>query len=339
MIDTDAGSCAPGFELSGFSVRENQTTGEIIKSERYSRKRKLTIADMTRACAAAFQDYKCPTLGAVSGDKTLRDCVAVYILTDLHMGALGAAGEKLSDTVEAFERTFAELVRVTPATEEAIFLSLGDNAHIDSIFPFTPANRHYLECSASLDDILRDTVQLEADALALLAQKHRHVRAFAVGGNHDPTLSACVQQMLSLWYRGAPNIEIMALSPNWIVIPFERSLIVGEHGYRTTWKRRFEWASSLPESQKADYVWVCSGHRHVRAVQEWGERFVLEQVGTLNFKDGYAASGGFCGSRYLQSVTISGAGYEFQRNCVRWPIPDKQEVKTVWSKRKRKRSA
>lgn len=237
-----------------------------------------------------------------------KELLTVYPIGDPHIGMYAwheEAGEDFdlriaeSDLQSASER----LVSVSPASDEALILNLGDFFHADNQAGVTSRSGHKLDTDSRHGKVMRVGKDAMIALIDLALQRHNQVTVKNVIGNHDDITSYALALILDAYYNREPRVTV-DISPNpfWYY-RFGKVLIGTTHGHNVkpeilqgimAHDKPQDWGETLHR------YWYL-GHFHTKRVHEVGS-VLIEYFRTLAGKDAWTNEMGYRSGRDMNSI-------------------------------------
>lgn len=169
--------------------------------------------------------------------KTLDDWLTVYIFTDLHLGMYAWGEEAQEDwdlklAQDKFTTTFTQLVSMSKAGSQALFLGLGDLFHADNRDNRTEGHGHALDVDSRYDKVVGVGQDLFTHFTDMIAQNHDKVDVRLVQGNHDERTSVALAGFMRAWFRNEERIKVNSAVNPFCYHRFGVNLIGGHHGHK-----------------------------------------------------------------------------------------------------------
>jgi hypothetical protein len=264
-----------GFTVKRLSARFNsngEPVGGWLISEPSKERQLEALKQAVDDVVADMRGLSQPTPPPEFADT---DLLTVIPLGDPHFGMLAWAKESGEDfdleiaerlTVNAVDR----LCAMTPATETALLLNLGDFFHADNGSNRTPRGGNELDVDGRFQKIASIGFRAMIRCVDRLLQKHAKVIVRNNRGNHDPHQAAMLTIAMEAYYHENPRVTVDASPSGFFYYRFGRTLIGSTHGDGAKLAdlpiimasdRKDDWAAS-------DFrVWHC-GHFHHDQVKE-----------------------------------------------------------------------
>jgi len=308
-----------GFRIKGVSQyigKDGQVAGQWIKSDADAASREAIIR---AAIAALTEDVRGLAPITPPPDRVLADLLTVYPFGDPHIG-LKVWGKECGadfDLKEAERLTLAavdRLVSISPASDTAIILPLGDIFHADDQRNVTPGHGHQLDVDSRHVQVLHVGIRTFKRCILRALEKHRRVVVRFVSGNHDPHAVWALAFTIAAFFESEPRVFVdLSPSKHWY-FRHGRTLIGTTHGDTV----RHEalpgmMAADCPEDwgQTRHRYWL-TGHVHTQSVREFAG-VTCESFRTLAAADAYAAGKGYRAGRDMRAIVYSVDGGEIER--------------------------
>lgn len=275
-------------------------------------------SDFLERAKEAFQDIvPAPRINPPAEWNT--DLLTVYPIADAHIGmmAWGKETGEAYDTEAACARLtewIGRCVDLSPASDTAVILDVGDLMHADDSTNVTPASKHVLDVDTRHYRTLEATIATMAAAVDYAAQKHAKVIVRIMRGNHNPHSYMAVMLALKERYRLSDQVEIQATPQEFWVHTHGDCFFAAHHGDKTKAERLImfladeyakEWGST-----RHRHVWT--GHLHHHKSADIGGA-TWEQLRAMTARDAYAVSHAYCARAQLQGITFHKTRGEIQR--------------------------
>ena len=197
------------------------------------------------------------------------DLLTVIPLGDPHFGLLtwhSEVGEdfdlKIAEklTFDAVDR----LCALTPSSETAMLLNLGDFYHADNSNNRTPQNGNSLDVDGRFQLIAQVGLRAMARCIRRLLEKHSKVVVRNNRGNHDPHQAYMLSLALDALFANEPRVHVEMTPSSFYYYRFGKTLIGSTHGDGAKLPELpLIMASDAPADWAASTwrVWHC-GHFH-----------------------------------------------------------------------------
>jgi len=296
----------PGYHLRGVSTlvdahgKPKQTWVKTVKNQEDP----MAILDQFQIAVAnrnipQTKPVKAPTIA----DK---DLLTVYPIGDNHTGLLSWGEE----TGEDFDLHIVEknlyaavdhLVNLSPPSEQALIINLGDFYHADNPDSRTRSG-HVLDVDSRWAKVFRIGVMIMTRCIDRALEKHKKVNVISAVGNHDMCSALMLTTCLAHHYRTDPRVFIDTSPAMFHWFEFGECLLGVHHGHTAK-------AADLPAIMAFDKKeawartsfrqWYC-GHVHHSKVQEY-RGVTVEYFRTLAARDAWHAGQGYRSGRSMIS--------------------------------------
>lgn len=319
----DMGHTVPeGFHVRGVSTLYGAEGVKLqwVKSQRDAEHRHEVLVEAIRSIAEPFAGTgKAPA--RVEQTKSA-DLLPVLVWGDVHLGMLSWGEETGADFDLAIaERTLCaavdKLVALSPPSDQALIVSVGDLLHYDSMQAKTVHSGHVLDTDTRLPKIVRCAVRMIRWCIERALERHGRVKFVYVPGNHDAVGSVMLSIALSEFYSNEPRVEVDT-SPNpFRYHRFGKVLLGMVHGDRTK-------PQDLPGIMAADRPrdWgetttrrMLCGHVHHDQVKEF-RGCTVETFRTLAPKDAWHNIEGYRSGQDMKCIVFHGEHGEILRHTV-----------------------
>lgn len=276
-----------------------------------------------KAVAAALSE-ELPRAVPVAAPAALNDeLLNVYVLTDVHIGALCWAKETGEAwDLEIAERTlwgcFEMMISSAPPARHAYIAQLGDLLHSDSMKALTPASGHLLDQDGRFPKLVAVAVRVLRRIVDLALAKHERVTVLMADANHDPVSGMWLRAMFRALYENEPRIEVVDSEFPYYGHKHGDTMVCFHHGHLAKKEQLpllFATAFSRIWGETRHRV-VHVGHMHHTDEKEHNGMTVFQHP-TMAAKDAYAARGGWLSQRAANCVTYHKTHGEVSRIKVR----------------------
>lgn len=223
---------------------------------------------------------------------------------DPHFGAMSwpkETGQRWDlDTAETVHvETTRRLLERAPAAKRCLLVAMGDNLHVNSRKPLTPASGHLLDVDTrfpGMFDAGARTIRRGVDAAM---QNHEQVDVVILSGNHDPDAAFCLAYALACYFHREPRVRVDLRVSKYRYYVFGRCLLGFVHGDT----RKTQKLSGVMTNEWPDLVGRCAhrawytGHLHHELRHTLDDGATVTQVETLAARDAYAAEGAWATRR------------------------------------------
>ena len=239
-----------------------------------------------------------------------KETCAVYGMGDAHFGMLahqeetGNADFDSDIAYRVMQGAVDYLVSSSPATQEAVFINVGDALHIDNRTNKTPRGTP-LDADGAYYRIIKVFVWAMIHAITKMLEKHDHLTVINAAGNHDPDSTQWIQLALDLYFEKEPRVTIVQNPSAYHFYSFGKVLIGVTHGDRMKMEdlpqimahlRPQDWGNSTHRR------WI-TGHIHHKTVKEFNG-CTVESLNTLAPNDAWHAKSGYFAAREMQCMVF-----------------------------------
>ena len=293
--------------ISGISDMQENELGKPIwmKFKQSDLNKMRLLANLSEGLKEQLPKYE-PLIPAPV--KTNSELLTQYTITDFHLGMLADAEEtggkwniKLAE--QMLLDWFAATMDLSPDSEQAVFMQIGDFLHWDGLKAVTPAHGHVLDADSRYQKLVRSCIRVTRKILDMLLEKHAKVHCIFAEGNHDESGSSWMREWLDVFYEDEKRITIDTSIDPYYAFKFGNVGVFAHHGH----KRKKE---SLPETFAAkfreimfscEYNYGHSGHMHHLNIKE-SSLMIMRQHQTLAAPDAHASSGGWMSQRGASAI-------------------------------------
>ena len=263
------------------------------------------------AIKAGLEPYRGGGRRVVAPKATNSDLLTFYPIADLHLGLYAWAAEAGADyDLEIAERLLLgavdELVDLSPPSETAIVLDLGDFLHGDNQNNRTEKSGHALDIDTRYPKVLKTGVSLKRRVIERARERHKRVIYRGLPGNHDPNSAAAITAAMSCFFDRDPRVIVDDDPSLFFWHKFGKNLFFGHHGHELTpanapgymaATRPRDWGETL-------FRHAFFGHLHHKAKGGGeGQGVIWEIFQTLAAKDAWHAGKGFLSGRSMSAIT------------------------------------
>lgn len=299
---------APGYLMAKVTVQRGPG-GEIERTwERQTPEDQHREEAMQAALQAMCAEIK-PVAPILAPAQSMADLLALYTLTDAHVGMLAWHREGGEDwDLDIAERTivgcFAETIRQMPPARQAVFNQLGDLLHYDSLQAVTPTSGHILDADGRYTKMVEVAVRIIRRIVAVLLEKHERLHIVMAEGNHDMASSVWLRTMFKALYENEPRITVDDSALPYYVFEHGEVMLAFHHSH-------LKKNPALPGLLAAQFapIWgrttkrYChTGNLHHAEEKEHSGMTVIQHP-TLAARDAYAARGGWFADRTMSAIS------------------------------------
>lgn len=309
----------PGLVVKGTSTyydADGVARGQWVKT----REDRQALAEAVKEWALWLSDeFKGLAHSKPDTPSTNDDIMCVYPMGDPHFGMYAWAAETGEDfdLAEADRRTRAAIDRLVdsaPASQQALFINLGDMFHADDASNRTPSSGHALDVDTRFGKVIQTGLRAMVYCIERLRAKHERVIYWHEIANHDPHSGYMLAVCLDAYYHDAPDVEIN-LSPAFFhYMRFGKVLIGATHGHGP---KQTELPLIMAHDRKedwgqTDYRYWYVGHVHHRSAKEH-PGCIVETFRTLAGSDAWHAGKGYRSGKDMTCITLHRQHGEIQR--------------------------
>ncbi len=188
--------------------------------------------------------------------------LVVFPIPDVHLGQYSWAKETgenydIRIATEQVKRTIGLLAQVTPETDTAIVLVLGDFFHADNSEATTFKSGNHMDVDSRYDKVLHAGAELLAWVIDLLRQKYPRVVVRVLPGNHDPHVSAALTLAMTHRYVNEARVEVDRTPGNLWFFQWGATMLAASHGDKISAKMMPGVMASV-----APVIWGGTRHRY-----------------------------------------------------------------------------
>lgn len=321
ITDLDAAAAYRVWKECG-SIREAADALGIPKSTVWDRVKKakergLTkggVRDVVEQLRGAFADFReTPYSDLLLPPSTSgKGLLTVYPIADLHVGMYSWGEEAghdydLSVAKTILELTSQELIGMSPPSNNAVILNLGDFFHADNDEARTRKSAAVLDTDTRYAKVLRTGVDMLLGVIHLALQRHQQVCVVCLPGNHDPYSSTALTVALEAYYHSNPRVVVDTSPSPFFFLKFGKVMLAAHHG-DTVRPEKFISVMAAKQAKmwgSTEYRYAYLGHIHGK-YKGGGEQqgATWEVFQTLAPKDAWNNSMGFTSGRSMQSITL-----------------------------------
>lgn len=252
--------------------------------------------------------------------KVDKDLLNLYVLSDLHIGALSWKDETGTDwdTDISEKASYAALDYLLNATEPAhtgLFCQLGDGLHYDSLRAVTPASGHVVDTDSRYHRVVRCAIRIFNTWISSMLEKYQEVIVIMAQGNHDEQSSVWLQEMMADKYSKNPRVHVIVEPCPYYSYIHGRTFLGFHHGHKKKFKeleKVFSGSKYWKQLGNCRQAYIHSGHEHHHELIETNFG-VTEMHPTIAGKSSYESSGGYDSDRKMHAITYHKKGIEKSR--------------------------
>ena len=299
---------APGYRMGKVTVQRN-LRGEVERTwERQSPDSQGALDALTGALEGILGDVRAliqPTAPPTNFDA---DLLTVIPMGDPHFGLLTWAQE-VGDSFDlkiAEDLTFRAVDRLcalTPSSQTAMLLNLGDYYHADNGSNRTPQSGNSLDVDGRFQLIAQVGLRALVRCVRRLLEKHAKVIVRNNRGNHDPHQAYMLSLALDALFTDEPRVEVEMTPASFYYFRFGKTLIGSTHGDGAKLADLpLIMASDVPSDWAASTwrVWHCGHFHHDQLKDHPG--CTVETHRTLAANDAWHRHHGYRSARDMKAV-------------------------------------
>ena len=302
---------APGYSLGKVTVQRGPTGAIERVWERQSPDKQEALETLQNALADILADAK----GALDLVKPPNhydaDLLTVIPMGDPHFGLMTWAKEvgEDFDLKIAESLTFAAVDRLcslTPSSETAMLLNLGDFYHADSSTNRTPQSGNALDVDGRFQLIAQVGLRAMVRCVRRLLEKHSKVIVRNNRGNHDPHQAFMLSLALEALFSNEPRVHVEMTPASFYYFRFGKTLIGSTHGDGAKLADLpLIMATDVPNDWAAATwrVWHCGHFHHDQLKDHPG--CTVETHRTLATNDAWHKHAGYRSGRDMKAIIYS----------------------------------
>jgi hypothetical protein len=239
-----------------------------------------------------------------------KDLLTVYPIGDHHVAMYAWAEEagadydiKISDKL--LTSAMAHLVEVSPESDTALLINVGDFFHVDNLKNETSRSGNTLDVDTRYAAMVRAGLKMLRTAIATALTKHNHVKVICAIGNHDDVGSLWLSTAMDHIYSAEPRVSV-EISPSKFHYHRHGKVLIGvTHGDTgKPEKLQSVMAADRPEDWgETRFRYWMTGHIHSRKVLEF-PGVMWETFRTLAPNDAWANAAGYRSGRDMTSIVF-----------------------------------
>jgi len=302
---------APGFAMGKVTVQRGAGGAVERTWERQSPDSQGALDALTAALDGILGDAK-GALGKIAAPKHYdADLLTLIPMGDPHFGLMTWAKEvgEDFDLKIAESLTFAAVDRLcamTPASETAMLLNLGDFYHADNGTNRTPQSGNSLDVDGRFQLIAQVGLRAMVRCVRRLLEKHGKVIIRNNRGNHDPHQAFMLSLALEALFSNEPRVDVEMTPASFYYFRFGKTLIGSTHGDGAK-------LADLPLIMASDVphdwalatwrVWHCGHFHHDQLKDHPG--CTVETHRTLATNDAWHKHAGYRSGRDMKAIIYS----------------------------------
>lgn len=311
----------PGFHVKGVSsyYREGELVGQWVKSEADRQHLKESFDAAIEEFKAELRPYKPIPVGK----HFAKDLLAAYPIPDHHIGMLSwheETGENydLKIAEKLLVGAIAYLAEKADPAEHALLAALGDLMHYDTFQAVTPQNKNVLDSDGRYPEMVRTVIRCIRQIVTILLKKHKYLTLIFEPGNHDPSSTIFLMEMMAAVYENEPRVSVDTTPRHFHYYRHGKVLLGTHHGDKTVKLQDLGavMAADRPEDwgqTKHRVFWTGHVH-HDRVIEVRGCK--IESMRILAPADAWAHSEGYRAGRDIKMVLFHKELGETQRITV-----------------------
>lgn len=268
-----------------------------------------TAEEVASQVREALDKYKPPKAlkTAVKGD---RDLLCVWPLPDLHVGMrawgkeTGGPDWDLTIANKVYRRTLSELAVLTPKSQKAVMIVLGDLMHSDNYQYKTtnPATNHIVDQDGRYPKVLVAATDLCIYSADVALQRADQLEIVVLPGNHDGQSAIAISLALEMYFKNNKRVKVhMTPGKHWFH-EFGRVMLAATHGDKCKPKDMPGLMAAVqPEMWgRTKHRIVFTGHLHHEEVKAY-PGCKVETLAAPCPPDSWTAEMGFHSARHMQT--------------------------------------
>jgi len=321
------GDIGPGQQVlrtTTLFARGGEAIGQWVQA-----KPDTSYETVTEAIQNVFAAYEGGSKLVKPPKHTVAELATFYNIADQHLGLYAWKDESGEDYdldigEDLLLDTMAQLVALSPPSEQAVVLNLGDFFHSDSDENRTRRSGNQLDVDTRYAKVLQTGVKVMTHCIDLAKQRHQRVLVRNIPGNHDPYATLALAVALGAFYRNDPRVTVDTSPSPFFKWRFGRVLVTAAHGDMVKPSEMPGMvASRWPQDWgETDYRYAYFGHVHHKSVGG-GEKqgLIWETFQTLAARDNWHYASGYSSGRSMVSITHHMNEGEKYRNTVSFQGP------------------
>lgn len=299
----------PSFLLHRTSRMQRGDGSTVVQWSSYKRDEAERWEAIRQGVVDHVSEYVRPASPVIAPQLTLEDLLVAYPLGDPHIGMLAWAEEvgesfDLKIAERELAECFRQLVARSPAAERAIVTNLGDFWHAQDNNQRTPTGGNKLDVDGRVGKVARVGLRLFRTLIDTALTKHQIVQVRSIPGNHDPTSSLWLPEVMRAAYAHEPRVIVEDAFNPYQFDRFGKVLLGWAHGDGAKLEALGEiMATDVPEmwGQTVHRQWHC-GHVHHLVEKEFRGCLVTTHR-SLAAKDAWHHHSGYRSNRSLRAMT------------------------------------
>ena len=297
-----------GVEARGGWIHNYDDEGKKIGTTRWNAP-DSPVEDVLEKIRAAF-DGIVPVAPVIAPSAVMDDLMTVYPLFDVHLGMLawgaetGAQDYDTKIAADDMRYAFAKIHALTPQSRSAIVLLGGDFFHADNDDAVTKKSKHHLDVDGRQFKVIDTGVQLIAETVDILLNKHDDITIRVLRGNHDEDSHKIMTFALYERYRAEPRVTVEKDPRDLFMKQWGKCLISAHHGDKAKPQQMTLYLSDVcPYWSDTRHRYMFTGHVHHEQAKDVGP-LRWESLRAFCPPDSYASGMSYATRRALQSITF-----------------------------------
>jgi hypothetical protein len=279
-----------------------------------------TPEEWTEHIKAAFADVR-PIKPIAAPRRVNSRLLTVYPIGDMHVAMYAWAEEVGADyDIKIADRLLssaaAHLVEVSPASDTALIIDVGDFLHVDSaIRNETVRSGNSLDVDTRYAAMIRAGVKMLRTVIECALAKHKNVKVICTPGNHNDLGALWLSLSMSLLYERNPRVQIETKPGKFHYHQHGKCLIGVTHGDTgKPEKLQGVMAADVPDLWGAtQFRYWITGHIHTRKVLEF-PGVMWETFRTLAPGDAWSNAAGYRSGRDMTAIVMDSEHGEIARH-------------------------
>jgi hypothetical protein len=301
-----ADGVAPGYRMGKVTVQRGPNGVERVWERQHPAEDALEV--LRAAMAEAIEDAKSALPRTPKPKRHDADLLTVIPMGDPHFGLLTWAKEVGED----FDLKIAEsltfgavdrLCALTPASETAMLLNLGDFYHADNSTNRTPGHGNQLDVDGRFQLIAQVGFRAMVRCIRRMLERHARVLVRNNRGNHDPHQAFMLSMALNAMFHDEPRVTVEMTPSSFYYYRFGKTLIGSTHGDGAKLADLpLIMATDVPQDWAAATwrVWHCGHFHHDQLKDHPG--CTVETHRTLATNDAWHKHSGYRSGRDMKAI-------------------------------------
>lgn len=308
------GGPLPAGMVMGKVTVQRERDGSVVREWQRQNPQADDLTAIFEELTTAMQKGITPLPAIDTPLTTHLDLLTLYPVVDVHLGMYAWAKESgenydLDIAKNEFLASTTELMSLSPNSDTALIVVLGDFFHADNNNAQTEKSHNHLDVDGRHDKVLHLGAELILWQIDMALQKHRHVIVKVMRGNHDPYASKALAMALYFRYlnNGDDRVTIDRSPMDMWSFQWGKNMLSFTHGDNVK-------ASQMPGKMAAlepvmwgltKFRYGFSGHFH-KSVKFTDENngAISETLPAFTAKDAWNRSMGHASLRSIVSQTF-----------------------------------